>query len=145
MTKLSTELKNKGQPPTPSKKFKCNDCKYSFESEKKKRKCPKCKSTNIINTQTNTKTKKTNKTNNKNKTCRREQVKVKVKPYDSGKFKNETKEFTKKVGFSVCERREEYEDVEVVCTGCNLTFYVHPIHVHESFKCDSCIPQPTLD
>lgn len=147
MTKLSTELKKSGHKIEPSnKRFKCDDCKYIFESEKKKRKCPKCKSINInINVKKVIKKKviKNNQTTTKGNTkgtmCRRESVKVKIKPYDSGQFKKETKTFTKKVEFQVSERRQPYEDVEIVCSACGGTFEVHPIHVHESWKCDACI------
>jgi len=132
----------------------CNDCKFKFEGKRKK-KCPKCKSTNVAKYELEVEESKDTPPKKKEqpgvfrqparkrvgdgkKQCRTEGVTINTKLVDTNEFKRDTETFTKKVQFSVSQRRDAFEPVEIHC-ACGHVDYVHPTLVRENYKCASCI------
>lgn len=114
--------------------YSCDDCDYQFTGQRKRKLCPACKSHNI-----SIATVKPQKKKERGHLCRKAEVKIKTKVIDPGGF-DEDRDFTKKVKFSVSQRREQYEDEEITCSRCHQTFYVNPIHIMSSdWKCDTCL------
>lgn len=127
--------------------YLCSSCQYTFSSEKKKRVCPKCKSKKLLIVENKEEPVQIKVTEppppirDKNKLCRSQPVKIKTKVLDTGDFKDETEKFTKKVKFSVSERRDKVQFCKVRCAGsCGQIYEVHPTHITtDNWKCDQCL------
>lgn len=143
LAELQKEIEN-----LSNNNWQCHDCKYKFQSLKKKRVCPKCKSKNIkkFSTEYQTTTKPISvptksKETTKGKQCKTTSLNIQTNPIDPGGYKDITTPTT-----DLTPRRPAYRPHKVVCSECNKQEYVNSIHApskesRDNYLCDSCIDQ----
>lgn len=148
------------------KTYHCNHCSYELVSEKPKRKCPECGKFGLSEITVNSKPvvqtiekptedvqssfihrpmskskPQPKQDGDEGRRCRIEQIRdINTQFIDTGDFKHETEEFTKKVKFTVGQRtRGEFKMIEAECLKCHKVFSINPKLYRKEWRCNNCI------